>query len=187
MKTESHTSESDKVVETIVRAFDPSARQAKAFGALVAQLAPLPARGLTQYWIDKPRRLAARLKSLNYGPARISYPLGVQAISKAIDSLMSEALVQDAGNLGEMAYDPRVVDLVILNVSIPQDREMVEIAASKGVAVMAIAINEDENMFLSRNNIYTFSGNRFDPFEIECFIRDLLFRIRDRLYMGEVN
>jgi hypothetical protein len=189
VKTESQTYRKGGA-GTIFDPQPPTPKQAKAYGSLTSSLAPLPPRGLTQYWINKPKILTAKLRTLAYRPAEVVYNSGNRFVGEAMSSLGSEGLVEMGAcpsNLLGSENLRNIADLMVLNASIPEEYKLLRQAAKDGITVIAITIIEDKEMFAREKNVFTFSGNRFSSYEIERFIRDVLFQIRDRLYCGELE
>lgn len=175
----------DDIDAQIDKLYTPKAKRAKEFGALVSAQTPLPGRGLIEYWMNKPDRLAARLQTLCYAPAKTVCLSHDRNITETLNHLFTEALTDvNFGIESVVEYEPRFLDLLVVNGSSRQGSDLIFETARKGVAVVAACIPEDMSLFSGRDNIYPFSGS--GVLETERFFRDVLAMIRHRLYRGEI-
>lgn len=158
---------------------EPTPRQALTFGSALLKAAVLPKKELTQFWIDKPGVLASRMKALLYRPVRFEVPYSASPVK---DIVMSN-LVGD-GLVVETRGD---IDAKIVDGFSQATVEHGEALARSGIIVILRVIPEDAVKFHDKKNIFPFSGNQHSVGDLERFVRDVLFQVRDRFYCGPIE
>lgn len=167
--------------ESLSKYVDPTLPQVKEFCGTLGGAAPIPDKELIQLWVDKPSILAGRLSTLNYRPAGInnaSYHNSGDTLRKVMDNLAAEGLVR-------LVYAPVPEDIVLIGTCTPADEGRAKMNAAKGIPAVIMVFEEDKAMFSGIENVFPYTGDRFSVIEIECFVRGVLFKTRDRLYHGK--
>lgn len=154
---------------------EPTIGQVKALCSSVTKSITIPSKPLTEVWIRNPGALGSRLNLLCYRPAVIE--LG------GFEQKMFRNLIYGEGRLTEGTFH-NPLDIAIVNCSSPAGVSRARELAAEGITVVATVIEDDAKIFEGVENIFTYSGNKFSAPDLEYFVHGVLYRIRDRLYMG---
>ncbi len=167
--------------ESLSKYVDPTPPQVKELCGALSSATPIPDKELTQLWVGKPSILAGRLSTLNYRPAGInhgSYHNSGDTLRKVMDNLATDGLVQ-------LVYAPVLEDIVLIGTCTPADEGRAKMNAAEGIPAVIMVFEEDKVKFKGIENVFLYTGDRFSVIEIECFVRGVLFKTRDRLYHGK--
>lgn len=157
----------------------PTPEAAQAFCSAVLGALELPMADLTKLWTDTPAALKACLTVLNYRPA-LFHPVDHIATNPDYKVVLNLSMEGKARTGWRDNFD-----VVIMDGFSPSGVQNAKEMAKYGKIVILKIIADDLKELQGIENIYLYAGNQHDAFEIEAFVRDVLFRERARFYCGK--